>query len=122
MKECLSKAEEALQAAELCCEQGLYDSCVSRCYYAMFWVAIAGLEHIGYASQEWSHSGLMNVFGREIVKKRNLVARKIAAHFRNGYHLRLSADYGRDLTGAKRARRALGHAQVFVARLEEVIL
>ena len=122
MREPLAKAEEALKAAELCCENGLYDSCASRCYYAMFWAAMAGLEHIGYSSQEWSHSGLMNVFGREIVKKRHFVARKIAAHLRDGYHLRLSADYGRDLTGAKRARRALGHAQVFVARLEEVIL
>jgi uncharacterized protein (UPF0332 family) len=53
IKKPLIKAKEALKAAELCCENGLYNSCASRCYYAMFWAAIAALEWIGYPPQKW---------------------------------------------------------------------
>jgi len=68
MHECLTKAEEALKAADLCYDNGLHDSCASRCYYAMFWAAIAALEWTGYPSQKWSHSGLSSVLVRNWLK------------------------------------------------------
>ena len=121
MKECLSKAEEALQAAELCCENGLYDSSASRCYYATFWAAIATLEWVGYPPQRWSHGGLSTVFGKELVKKRHLFSPGLAGRLSIGYDLRRLADYGRQGIGEKKAKRALDWAGKFVAKAKEVI-
>ena len=39
----MAKAQESLQAAELCHKAGLYNSSVSRAYYAMFQAAQVAL-------------------------------------------------------------------------------
>lgn len=121
MQECLIKAEEALKAADLCYDSGLYDSCASRCYYAMFWAAIAALEWTGYPSQKWSHSGLSSVFGRELVKKRQLLSPTLAGHLGDGYDLRRLADYERRPVSQKRTKRALDGTKEFVASVREVV-
>lgn len=121
MKDPLVKAEEALKAAELCCENGLYDSSASRCYYAISWAAIATLEWVGYPPQRWSHGGLSTVFGKELVKKRHVFSTILAGHLSRGYDLRRLADYGRQSISRKRAQRALDWAGKFVARAKEVI-
>jgi len=121
MPEPFSKAEEALKAAELCFENGLFDSCTSRSYYAMFWAAIAVLENVGYPSQKWSHPGLWNIFGREIVKKRKLYPSKMGGYLGDGYDLRRRADYGKQHVGKRKASRILRWAKDFVQRAKEVI-
>jgi uncharacterized protein (UPF0332 family) len=61
MQTSLAKAEGIYRAAELCLEAGLYDSCVSRAYYAMFGAAVAALDGAGYkAEKEWTHNGLFS--------------------------------------------------------------
>lgn len=39
----IKKAEKFLQTAELVLEHGDFDTCVSRCYYAMYYLAEAVL-------------------------------------------------------------------------------
>jgi uncharacterized protein (UPF0332 family) len=121
MKEPLAKAEEALKAAELCCENGLYDSSASRCYYATFWAAIATLEWAGYPPQRWSHTGLSTIFGKELVKKRHLFSPSLAGRLSMAYDLRRLADYGRQGISGKRAKRALDWAGKFVTKAKEMI-
>ncbi len=121
MKECLAKAEEALRAAEVCFDAGLYDSCASRCYYAMFWAGIGCLEKIGYPPQKWSHTGLASVVGRELAKKRQLFPSALASRLGDGYDLRRQADYERRGVGKKRVERALNWARRFMARAREVM-
>jgi uncharacterized protein (UPF0332 family) len=73
MQSALDKAERIYRAAELCFRAGLYESCISRSYYAMFWTAISALENSGYpAGQEWSHGGLSGTFGKHLVQTRKL--------------------------------------------------
>ncbi|HID63878.1 MAG TPA: HEPN domain-containing protein [Anaerolineae bacterium] len=121
MQECLIKAEEALKAANLCYDHGLHDSCASRCYYAMFWAAIAALEWAGSPSQKWNHSGLSSVFGKELVKKRRLLSPTLAGRLGDGYDLRRLADYERRPVGKKRTKRVLDGARKFVACVKEVV-
>ena len=121
MREPLFKAEEALKAAELCWENGLYDSSASRCYYATFWAAIVTLEWVGYPPQRWSHGGLSTVFGKELVKKRHLFSPGLAERLSTGYDLRRLADYGRQGISGKKAKRALDWAGKFVAKAKGVI-
>lgn len=121
MHECLTKAEEALKAADLCYDNGLHDSCASRCYYTMFWAAIAALEWTGYLPQKWSHSGLSSVFGKELVKKRRLLSPTLAGRLGDGYDLRRLADYERRPVGKKRTKRVLDGAREFVVSVREVV-
>jgi len=117
----LSKAEEALKAAELCFENGLFDSCASRCYYSAFWAAIAALEWAGYPRQKWSHEGLANVFGKELVKKRKRIPSKVANSISQLYDLRRQADYSTIRISKQRAKWALRRAKDFVDKIQEVI-
>ncbi|MEX2706693.1 MAG: HEPN domain-containing protein [Candidatus Freyrarchaeum guaymaensis] len=45
---------------------GDYDSCVSRCYYAMFFLAEAVLLTKGLRAS--SHKGVISLFGKHFVK------------------------------------------------------
>lgn len=42
------KADENLKATQLCFENGLYNACANRAYYAMYHAAIAILIAIGF--------------------------------------------------------------------------
>ena len=46
------RAQASLQAAELCLTAGLWDSAVSRAYYALFQAAISALESRGLRRRE----------------------------------------------------------------------
>jgi len=61
----LAEVEESLKAAELCYKAGLYNSSVSRAYYAMFQAAQVALEKAGFKRSEWSHTALRAMFGNE---------------------------------------------------------
>lgn len=51
----LERAQESLQAAELCLQAGWVNSAVSRAYYAMFQAAQVALEMAGFTHMVWSH-------------------------------------------------------------------
>ncbi|MDY6966818.1 MAG: HEPN domain-containing protein [Halobacteriota archaeon] len=54
IEDLIKKAERFLRTAELILDDGDYDSCVSRCYYAMFFMAEAIL--IVHIFQIWLQS------------------------------------------------------------------
>ena len=62
----VSKAEKFLKTAEAALELGDYDSCASRCYYAMFFLAEAALLTKGLRAS--SHKGVISLFGEHFVK------------------------------------------------------
>jgi len=117
----MKKACEALAAARLCFEHELYDSAVSRAYYAMFWAAIAALESVGRRQDEWSHGGLRKTFSYELVTKRALFREQLGRFLNEAYTARSRADYRVHPTSRRLAQQALSRAERFVARAEEVI-
>ncbi len=48
--EFLAKAEENLTAAQVCFENGLFNACANRAYYAALHAAVAALAHKGRES------------------------------------------------------------------------
>ena len=54
----LERAQASLRAAQLCLAQGLFDSAVSRAYYALFQGAVCALESLGIRRREWTHRGV----------------------------------------------------------------
>src|SRR5215468_3651576 len=66
----MAKAEESLNAAELCYAQGFYNSSTNRAYYAMFQAAQVALETAGFMQPEWSHACLHATFANELTRRR----------------------------------------------------
>ena len=66
IKDFVKKAEKYLRTAEHTLSDGDYDSCVSRCYYAMFYTAEVLLLTKGLKAS--SHKGVLRLFGQHFVK------------------------------------------------------
>jgi len=58
----LERAQTSLRVAQLCLAQGLYDSAVSRAYFALFQAAICALESLGIRRREWTLRGVHSDF------------------------------------------------------------
>lgn len=86
----IQKAERFLKTAKLSVEDGDYDSCVSRSYYAMFFVTEALLLTMDFEAS--SHKGVQVLFGKHFVKP-GKVEKKYGRALRRANDLRQKADY-----------------------------
>lgn len=86
-----AKAEKFISTAENALKAGDYDSCVSRCYYAMFFMAEAALLTKNLTAS--SHKGVITLFGEHFVKTK-IFERTIGKTLNNAYDKRLVGDYG----------------------------
>ncbi|MFQ6063627.1 MAG: HEPN domain-containing protein [Methanosarcinales archaeon] len=116
----LQKIYKFLETANICLNNHDYDSCVSRCYYAMFHASIVALEEIGMVQAKWSHTGLINTFGKEMVKNRELFSTKISGYLKKTYDLRILGDYSIGIVDQEDANRALNMCKEFLEKLKEV--
>lgn len=117
----LDRAQEALEAAQVCFERRLYASATSRAYYAMFWAAQAALAHAGIRRSEWSHAALQASFVGELIRRRKRYPAMLGQHFNRALQLRLDADYRVQGVGLQQATRTVHWAQRFVAAIREEV-
>jgi len=91
IRDLIKKAEKFLSTAEYIFSRGDYDSCVSRCYYAMFFIteAILLTENLSASS----HKGVISLFGEHFVKE-NIFDREMGKILNEAYDKRLIGDYG----------------------------
>ena len=69
---------------------GDYDSCVSRCYYAMFFMAEAALFTKNLSAS--SHKGVISLFGEHFIKT-GIFDRDLGKALNDAYDKRLIGDY-----------------------------
>jgi len=117
----LEKAEEFLQAAQRCLDEGWYNSAVSRAYYAMFQAARAALAAVGSNRPSWRHGALHATFSTELVRRRKLYALSFVQNLAEVMELRQIADYSDVQIQARRATRVVRIATDFLNRVKEVI-
>lgn len=117
----LDRAQEALEAAQVCFERRLYASATSRAYYAMFWAAQAALAHVGIRRSEWSHPALQAAFVGELIRRRKSYPALLGQHLNRALQLRLDADYQVQGVSLQQVTRAVHWAQQFVATIREEI-
>ena len=86
----IQKARRFLKSAELLLADGDFDSCVSRCYYAMFFMAEAALLTKGFRAS--SHKGVISLFGEQFIKSK-LLREEIGKVLRRAYDSRQKGDY-----------------------------
>ena len=88
-----TRTQGSLKAAQLCLEQQLSDSAVSRAYFAAFQAAICALETQGIKRDEWTHKGVHSDFVHRFVSRRKIVPASFASALPNLMRLRHIGDY-----------------------------
>lgn len=116
IRDFIEKAEKFLNTAENALNNGDYDSCVSRCYYAMFFMAEAVLLTKDLSAS--SHKGVITLFGEHFVKTK-IFERNLGKALNDAYDKRLVGDYGVGfMVTEQQAQDLLETAQDFVSRLK----
>lgn len=115
----IAKAEESLRAAQICYNEGLHNSSVSRAYYSMYQAAQAALENAGIVRAEWTHAGLQATFANELTRRRKLHSAFLARDLNIVQDLRHTADYRDSDVSRRQATRALTKAIDFVAEIKK---
>jgi len=87
----LEQAQTALDDARFLNSGGRSpQSIVNRCYYAMFYAALALLQYIGKAPTK--HSGIISLFDTEFVLK-GIFPKELSKDLHKAFELRQSSDY-----------------------------
>lgn len=64
--ELMQRSARTFEEAQHLFDEGYYEGCISRAYYAMFYAAQAALLPVG--SSAATHAGLRTLFGKHLVK------------------------------------------------------
>lgn len=118
----LKKSEESLNAASSCFEQGYYNSCVNRAYYAMFQAAVAVLFKAGFRpkSEKIGHDWVQAEFSKVFVLGSKHFP-QLKGFLNLVQEVRDVADYSDEEIGEKRAKRNLDKAVMFVREISKEI-
>jgi len=115
----IKKAEKFISTAEYSLNTGDYDSCVSRGYYAMFFMAEAVLLTKGLRTS--SHKGVISLFGEQFVKT-GIFERELGKALNDAYDKRLIGDYGVGFTVTEEeSKDLLEKAKYFVLKLKDYL-
>jgi uncharacterized protein (UPF0332 family) len=117
----LAKATESLLTAENEFNNGRYNSCANRCYYAAFQAAIAALLRGGVrtTSDRWPHNFVQSAFAGQLINRRHRYPPALRSTLGDLQHLRNRADYTTDLITQIEANRGLRHCRDFVTAIQQ---
>lgn len=118
----LEKAQSSYAGARACLERGAFDSCVSRCYYAVFQGAIAALIKLtDFRPQggEWSHKTTQAEFNRRLVMRRKVFSGQIGKTLLTLIEWRHRADYSPTSAGSRLARTSTALAEAFLTAIQD---
>ncbi|CAN2048973.1 HEPN domain protein [Candidatus Magnetomoraceae bacterium gMMP-1] len=116
------KSIESLDTAKFCYENGYYNSCVNRAYYAMFQMAVAVLIKSGNKpkSKKIGHNWVQAEFSRLFIQ-RNKKFPYLKGFLNRVQKARDTADYSYEEINRKKARRILSKAEEFVEQVFEEV-
>lgn len=119
IEELTSKAERFLKSAGLLLKDGDYDSCVSRCYYAMFFMAEAVLLTRGLKAS--SHKGVISLFGQYFVKT-GIFKNDLGKALNDAHDIRQIGDYAIGFTVTEEeAKSMIESAKNFISEVGSYI-
>ncbi len=119
IEDLLKKAKRYLRSAEVLLSDGDCDSCVSRCYYAMFFTAEAVLLTKGLKAS--SHKSVISLFGKHLIKT-GIFKKDLGKSLNDAYDMRLAGDYGTgSIVTDEEAESMLKTAKNFVDELKNYL-
>lgn len=114
-----AKARVFLRTAEQILSAGDYDSCVSRCYYAMSLTAQAAPLTMNLTAS--SHKGVISLFGEHFAKT-GILGSQMGKTLSYAYRKRIVGDYGVSISIAQdEAEDLLKAARDFVQKVEDYL-
>jgi uncharacterized protein (UPF0332 family) len=120
IKDLIKKSERFLKTAELTLNDGDYDSCVSRCYYAMFFLAEATLLTKNLKAS--SHKGVITLFSKHFIKT-GVFKKDLGKSLNDAYDKRQIGDYGVGFTiSREEAEEVLEKAKNFVKKTKDYLM
>ena len=115
----LSLSSEDLDTAEFLYNLQRYRSCISRTYYAMYYVSQALLLSEGIETS--THRGVIKLINLHFVKT-GRIASNISKLLSDIYDLRQSGDYSTDFVADKIvADKAIADAKTFIAEVRAIL-
>jgi uncharacterized protein (UPF0332 family) len=118
----LVKAERSLVGAQSEWDNGRYDNCANRSYYACFQAAVSALMTAGVqprgANSEWGHDFVQARFVGDLIHRRKVYPSTLRDVLVRLYVLRQAADYTKELLPATQTLRALQRAHTFVETVQ----
>jgi len=114
----LAKARNNLRTAQSAYDQGDFDSCASRTYFAVFHVEIAALVKLTEFRQDrWGHDRVQEEFNRRLIRSRKLFPSSLRFIHNDLIGRRHIADYKDQHTSVRTAERCLKQATDMVATI-----
>jgi len=115
-----TKASENLKATQLCFDNGLYNACANRAYYAMYHAAIAILIAKGFppTQKQIDHGWVQSTFARELINRRKIMPNALKAYLSDAQIFRNNADYRDIMISQKTANRQVRKSQEFIDKIE----
>ncbi|MBF0103311.1 MAG: HEPN domain-containing protein [Desulfobacterales bacterium] len=97
------KAKNNLMAAQLCYDNGFYDGCANRAYYAGFQASIAALIHRGIKRDKIDHKLVQADFSEQLIKRQKIYPAKLKSYLMDMQLIRNRADYTHESISQKLA-------------------
>jgi len=118
----LAKARNNLRTAQHAYEQGDFDSCASRAYFAVFHVEIASLVKLtSFRQERWGHDRVQAEFNRRLIHERKLFPTSLRFIHNDLIGRRHTADYQAQHVSARAAERCLRRAAQMVSTIADVL-
>jgi len=119
VKKCLDLANEFLRDAKLSLKNGRLRSAVNNAYYAMYHGAQAALSSKGFKPK--THSGLRELFGKEIVLK-GLAEKQLGKSLSEAFSMRQASTYDVYAEfGKEKVEDIVTKAEAFVRKMNELV-
>lgn len=116
----IEKAEKFLSDADEAYRREMWETCVSRSYYAVFHLVAALVEtRTGIPSRSWRHEILREEFEVRFCRRGFLFSRQDGSSLHDLMAERVAADYLDERFSGRRARRNLERASQLSSRLKE---
>ena len=118
----LAKARNNVRTAQGAYDQGDFDSCASRAYFAVFQVEIAALIKLTEFRQDrWSHDRVQEEFNPKLIRSRKLFPSALRCVHNDLIGRRHIADYTDQHLSARTSERCLKHATDMVTTIAGVL-
>ncbi len=94
--EFFNKATANLTVARMCFDNGFYDACANRVYYAVFHAAIAALADKGIDRDKIDHKQVQADFSEKLIKRQKIYPSKLKSYLMDIQGVRNQADYSHE--------------------------
>lgn len=116
--EFLEKAKENLAAAEICFENGLYNACANRAYYAAFQSAVSALADQGIKKAKIDHKWVQAEFSGRLIGRQKVYPGGMKSYLMKMQIVRDRADYSAQKVNKKTAQRQISRADEMIVLIE----